>query len=59
MITTTEQKTLSIVGRCLRCGSTQQCSAWDGSIHLCELCIALIVREWRIHRDEFAELSTS
>jgi hypothetical protein len=44
--------------RCERCGSSEGAEQL-GSIVLCEDCVALILKEWKLRRDEFAELTVS
>ena len=41
---------------CARCGEAQDCETFAG-IPLCEDCAALTVKEWKIKRDDFAELA--
>lgn len=42
--------------RCERCGTHDNCETFD-SLTLCEYCLLLIVREWRIRKSDFAELA--
>lgn len=42
--------------RCDRCGEGNDCETFGG-IPLCEECIVLVVKEWRIKRDEFGALT--
>ena len=44
--------------RCARCGEQKQCFTWD-SVRVCLACLRLIVREWQIQREDFAELTRS
>ena len=40
--------------KCERCGRTG--ADISGEVVLCDECLALIVREWKIRREEFGEL---
>jgi hypothetical protein len=41
---------------CNRCGELHNCELF-ADVPLCPDCVDLIVREWRIRRNEFAELT--
>jgi predicted amidophosphoribosyltransferase len=46
--------------RCSRCGRDENCLQFGvQSIAVCEDCLSRIVGEWKIRRDDFAELSAS
>jgi hypothetical protein len=42
--------------RCERCGETKDCQSL-AQMFLCQLCLILILREWRIRKEDFAELA--
>jgi len=44
--------------RCERCGGHEAVEQLGGVI-LCDTCVVLILQEWRIHREEWAELTSS
>ena len=42
--------------RCDRCGETKPCEIFD-TVVLCDPCLVMVLKEWRIRRMEFGELS--
>jgi hypothetical protein len=42
--------------RCERCGTDQNCERFDALV-LCEACLLLILKEWRVRRSEFGALT--
>jgi len=42
--------------RCARCGHEGPSIAWK-TVFLCDPCVRLVVEEWRIHMQDFAELT--
>jgi hypothetical protein len=43
--------------RCDRCQDAKDCERFD-TVTLCDDCLILILREWRIRRREFGELAS-
>jgi len=44
--------------KCERCGTFENCETFD-TLTLCERCLLLILKEWRIRHSEFVELAAS
>jgi DNA-directed RNA polymerase subunit RPC12/RpoP len=42
--------------KCERCGSTSAADI-EGEAILCQLCLSLVLREWRIRFQEFGQLT--
>ncbi len=44
--------------KCARCDKKRTCSTWR-NIRLCAECVRLIVEEWCVRREEYADLVKS
>ncbi len=44
--------------KCARCDEKRTCSLW-ATIWVCHPCVELIIREWNLKRQEYAELVKS